>query len=69
MLFRSNAIGTGLKFDTKFDFKRRIQPHTQQSTESSKKLDDENRSLRIKLKSIESQLAKNEDEAASKIAK
>jgi hypothetical protein len=64
----SQGVGkTNSKIEGKLDFKLRVPSH--EPPEPSKKLDDENRSLRIKLKSIESQLAKNETEAASKIAK
>lgn len=58
---------TASRVDGKLDFKLRVPSH--KPTEPSKKLDDENRSLKIKLKSIESQLAKNETEAATRIAK
>eukprot|EP00826_Nyctotherus_ovalis_P059877 TRINITY_DN8365_c0_g1_i13.p1 TRINITY_DN8365_c0_g1~~TRINITY_DN8365_c0_g1_i13.p1 ORF type:complete len:340 (-),score=117.04 TRINITY_DN8365_c0_g1_i13:55-1074(-) len=58
---------TGSRVESKLDFKLRVPAH--KPAEPSKKLDDENRSLKIKLKSIESQLAKNEAEAASRIAK
>jgi len=58
---------TGPKAESKLDFKLRVPSY--KPPEPSKKLDEENRSLRIKLKSIESQLAKNETEAAAKIAK
>ncbi len=44
-------------------------PPVYRPEDRAKQIEDENRSLRIKLKSIESQIAKNESEAAAKLNK
>lgn len=63
----TGGVKTGARLGSKLDFKLRLPSH--RTIETPKKLDDENRLLRIKLKSIEAQLAKDESEATSKIAK
>jgi len=60
------GTGTTLKLNLKRDIKKLA---TKKSDDVPKVLEDENRSLRIKCKSIESQIAKNDAEAAASLSK